>query len=153
MLCHIFQYLQAEGTVNVTFVLRQVLPLSYEHTHRHTLCLSRYQKSTPCVSVTPGFCFLHGPRWQRGFPFSGTHVERWYVWILNRTPQRIPNWEHGVVVVGGRIIFTFYFARRYLWHTSPTAENIKAVLIWSQRGGKNILISMAGCQSATERSI
>ena len=83
--------------------------LSYEHTHTH--CLGHYQKGTPCASVPPGFCFLHGLRWRWGFPFSGTHVERWYVWMLNRTPQRIPNWEHGVVgVVGGSFIFTFLSA-------------------------------------------
>lgn len=40
MLCHIFQHLQAEGTVNVTFVLRQVPPLSYEHTHTGTHTVS-----------------------------------------------------------------------------------------------------------------
>lgn len=50
----------------------------HTHTDAHTQThrLSRYQKSTPYGSVTPGFCFLHGLRWQWGFPFSGTHVER-----------------------------------------------------------------------------
>lgn len=82
--------------------------ITQTHTLKHTHCQSGYQRSTPCVSATPGFCFLHGLRWQWGFPFSVTHVERWYVWILNRMPQRIPNCEHGVVaVVVGEFIFTF----------------------------------------------
>lgn len=101
--------------MNVTIVLRQVLRC---HMNTDTHHPSRFQKSTPCVIVTPGFCFLHAYRGPRGFPFTGTHVERWYVWKLNRTPQRIPNWEHEVMVVDGRFIFTFYSAKRYLRHTS-----------------------------------
>lgn len=50
-----------------------------------------YLKRPPCVSVTPGFCFLRALPGPRAFPLSAAHVERWYVWILNGTPQRIPN--------------------------------------------------------------
>lgn len=109
---HIFQYLEVELTVNVTFVFRQVLCcLSQTHTQKCIRSLSGYEKSTLCECYT---WFLFSPRAATAvaFLFSGTHVERWYVWILNRTPQRIPNWEHGVVV-GGSFIFTFYSAKKY----------------------------------------
>lgn len=105
MPCHIFSKTQKQK-------LQWMLPLcsgkssAVLQTHRHGHVAWVAIKGALCSSVTPGFCFLHGLRRQRAFPFSGTHVERWYVWILNRMPQRIPNWEHGVAVVGE---FYFYF--------------------------------------------
>lgn len=64
---------------------------THTQTHAHTHQLARYQKSPRRVRVTPGFCFLR--RLQRHWVslFSAAHVERWYVLMLNRTQQRIPN--------------------------------------------------------------
>lgn len=63
----------------------------HTQTHAHTHQLTRYQKSPPCVSVPPGCCFLRRLQRQWASLFSAAHVERWYVSMLNRTPQRIPN--------------------------------------------------------------
>lgn len=127
MLCHIFSNtLKQKAQWMLPLCPGKFATVIRTHTHSR----SHYQKSTPGVSVTPGFCFLHGLWWQWGFPFSGTHVERWYVWILNRTPQRIPNWEHGVVL-GASFIFTFILPRSVFG--TDQLENSKATLILSQR--------------------
>lgn len=112
-----FQKFYPVGSMNVTFVLRQVC-CSHLNTEIHTFLHSHYEKGTPCVSVAPGFCFLHGLWWQWVFLLSCTHVKRWYVWILNRMPQRIPNWEHGVVMVG-RSLFLLPVVPRGVFATRP----------------------------------
>lgn len=134
MFYHIFQYLQADFTVPLWAGKCSAVIQTHNQTHKHTHHLPGYQKSPACVSVTPGFCFLHGLQWQWGFPFSVTHVERWYVWMMNRTPQRIPNWEHVMVVrVGRSFIFILGATGKLQWSSqrvvSTAVLNISRLVI------------------------
>lgn len=120
-LSHIFQYLWADGTVNVTFVFWQGLHCHF-NTHPHARTYRATIKWALPVCYT-WFLFSLWTVMAVGFPFSGTHVERWYVWILNRKPQRIPNWEHWVMLV--EVLFLLFTLPRHIF--SPYQRDLRTV--------------------------
>lgn len=73
---HIFQTLKKGRTGELCGLERSGPPLEHTHTQIHT-DVSACQKSATwaCVHL------------QQGFPLTAAHVERWYVWMLNRNTK------------------------------------------------------------------
>lgn len=99
MLCHIFSNAYEQTALwMLPLCFGKVSTVTITHTHTHARSERRSNEHSLRECYT-WFLFSPWTAMAVGFPFSGTHVERSYVWILNRKPQRIPNWEHSVMLM------------------------------------------------------
>lgn len=142
---HIFQYLEVELTVNVTFVFSAVF---HRHIHRNVYAVWVVMKRALCVSITPGFCFLHGLRrqWVSLLVVLMWRDDTCGSWIEHHKGFQIGNmewWWAGVVFL------LFILPRSILWQTLTIAWEQCS---YADSASNKLHVSPAACQSATHWS-